>query len=239
MEFLREERAAPNDEHLGPYYCGPACLMLDATGQVALKLIDIDGPEDPRVTDPWTAEDSIKDYERGAAARAFAKAEKIVPLLHRAGFHLTTAEGKEARVTDLADTWQHGSLTVSKSNLNEFSRAMGQPSNQAIRRRSGQQPLQQAPRLPSNPPVLSGNPAAPQTEFEIPPRAWAAQRRPVPLQAVAVRLCGQATEAGIRCPAVTPGLGKVRLPVSNPSRADAIIGVVPAWNIAQTRRGGA
>lgn len=122
-----EERAAPGDEHLGPYYCGPACLMLDATGQVALRLIDIDGPEDPRVTGRRGAENEIEDYERGAAARAFAKAEKIVPLLHLAGFHLTTAEGEEARVTDLADTWQYGSLTVSKSTLNEFSRAVGQP----------------------------------------------------------------------------------------------------------------
>jgi hypothetical protein len=88
--------------------------MLDATGQVTLRLIDVDGPEDPRVTNPWAAEDEIEAYERGAAARAFAKAEKIVPLLHLAGFHLTTAKDKEARVTDLADTWQHGSLTVSK-----------------------------------------------------------------------------------------------------------------------------
>jgi hypothetical protein len=114
-EVPPEERAAPGDEHLGPYYCGPACLMLDATGEVALRLIDVDGPEDPRATDPCATEDDIEDYERGAAARAFANAEKIVPMLHRAGFHLTTAENKEARVTDLADTWQYESLTVSKS----------------------------------------------------------------------------------------------------------------------------
>jgi hypothetical protein len=114
-EIPPEERAAPGDEHLGPYYCGPACLMLDSMGEVALRLIDVDGPEDPRATDPCATEDDIEDYEGGAAARAFANAEKIVPMLHRAGFHLTTAEDKEARVTDLADTWQYGSLTVSKS----------------------------------------------------------------------------------------------------------------------------
>jgi hypothetical protein len=150
------ERAASGDEHLGPHYCGPACLMLDATGQVALRLIDVDGPEDPRVTDPWAAEDEIEDYERGAAARAFARAEKVVPSLHRAGFHLTTAEGQEARVTDLADTWQHGSLTVSKSTLNKFSRAIGQP-EPGDSAKFGQQSLPQAARLPSEPPVLSGN----------------------------------------------------------------------------------
>jgi hypothetical protein len=122
-----EDRAAHGEEHLGPYYCGPACLTLDATGRVALRLIDIGGPEDPRATSPWTTEEEIEDYERGAAARAFAQAEKIVPLLHRAGFHLTTAEDKEARATDLADTWHYGSLTVSKSTVTEFPLVIGQP----------------------------------------------------------------------------------------------------------------
>ena len=122
-----KERAEPGEEHLGPYYCGPARLMLDATGQVTLRLISVGGPEDPRLTGPWAAEDEIEHYERGAAAGAFARTEKIVPLLHRAGFHLTTAECNEAWVTDLADTWQHGSLTVSKSTLNEFPLAIGQP----------------------------------------------------------------------------------------------------------------
>jgi hypothetical protein len=125
-EVPPELRTAPGKEHLGPYYCGPACLQLDGTGQVTVSLVDVDGPEDPRATDGWASEDEIEDYERGAASRAVDKAERIVPLLHRAGFHLTTAEGKEARVADLARTWQHGSLTLTKSSHeNEFAPAVG------------------------------------------------------------------------------------------------------------------
>jgi len=92
-----------------------ALVNLDATGQVTLRLIDFDRSEDPRLIDPWADGEEVEDYERSAAARALNWAEKIIPLLHKAGFHLTTAEGKEARVPDLADTWRHGSLVISKA----------------------------------------------------------------------------------------------------------------------------
>jgi hypothetical protein len=106
-----EDEVAP-EEYLAPCCHGPVVMNLDATGQVTLRLIDVDRSEDPRLIDPWA--DEVEDYERSAAARALNWAEKIIPLLHKAGFHLTTAEGKEARVPDLADIWRHGSLVISK-----------------------------------------------------------------------------------------------------------------------------
>lgn len=109
-----EDEVAP-EEYLAPYCHGPVVMNLDATGQVTLRLIDVDRSEDPRLIDPWADGEEVEDYERSAAARALNWAEKIIPLLHKAGFHLTTAEDKEARVPDLADTWRHGSLVISKA----------------------------------------------------------------------------------------------------------------------------
>jgi hypothetical protein len=114
-EPASEEEEVASEEYLAPYCHGPVCMSLGTTGQVTLSLIDVDRSEDPRLLDPWADGDEVEDYERAAEARALRWAEKIIPLLHKTGFHLTTAEGKEARVPDLAATWPHGSLVISKA----------------------------------------------------------------------------------------------------------------------------
>jgi hypothetical protein len=103
------------EEYLAPYCRGPVVMNLNATGQVTVRLIDVGRSEDPLLADPWADEDEVERYRRSAAARVLDWAEKTLPLLHRAGFHLATVEGKEARVPDLADTWRHGALVISKA----------------------------------------------------------------------------------------------------------------------------
>ncbi len=108
------EEYVPDEEHLGPYWCGPVRMELDANGQVRLSLADVDGPPYHHLEQDPSDED-IARYNRGVALRAHTNADIVLPLLHRAGIHLRTADNTEARTTDLIETcWRGGHLVVTK-----------------------------------------------------------------------------------------------------------------------------
>lgn len=84
---------------LGPFWCGPLELELDANGRVSLCLIDRDGPPEPDLD----ADDDERDqYEQEAVARLRALARTVLPLLRRAGFDLVTDDGHAVDAERLA-----------------------------------------------------------------------------------------------------------------------------------------
>ncbi|WP_154697866.1 hypothetical protein [Lentzea guizhouensis] len=111
---LPEDFLEPGQEYLGPYWCGAVMISLDVSGTVELCLVDSE-PE-PDLYDPgmYFDENALVEYRRGARLRAQDNAEVVLPLLHRASLRLSTSDGTDATVDDLAATHLGGQLTVTK-----------------------------------------------------------------------------------------------------------------------------
>lgn len=96
---------------LGPFWCGPVELELDATGRVSLRVIDRDGPPEP---DLHADDEERERYEHDAATRARTAARTILPMLRRAGFDLVAADGSAVGADQLASA---RSVTVRKTDV--------------------------------------------------------------------------------------------------------------------------
>jgi hypothetical protein len=103
------------DEYLGPFCYGPVHLDLDPSGQVRLRLADVDGAHEPGIPKP--DEDDDEEAERARcqalAERACGYAGEVLPLLAKARFILRKPDGGAASADDLVQTISDRGLLVS------------------------------------------------------------------------------------------------------------------------------
>jgi hypothetical protein len=100
-------------EHLGPYWCGPVCMDLDAAGQVSFWLDyndyysygDDDYVDDDYQPQPKPTEQEARQVAARDAAQRVEDADVVVSRLRRAGFELRTQTGAEAGVAELMDAF--------------------------------------------------------------------------------------------------------------------------------------
>jgi hypothetical protein len=101
-------------EYLGPFCYGPIHLDLDPSGQVRLRVVDVDGLHEPGTPMPdEDDEEAARAYRQARAERACGYAEEVLPLLTKTGFTLRKPDGTAASADDLAQTISGPGLLVS------------------------------------------------------------------------------------------------------------------------------
>jgi hypothetical protein len=112
--FPPSEAESPWDysNHLGPYWCGPAVLTLESTGEVKIRLVDRYGPDEPDVHE--ASREEIERHDAEARHRIREHATTVWSTVHSQGWRLTTPEGVEASLDDLANARSFRSLLIGK-----------------------------------------------------------------------------------------------------------------------------
>jgi hypothetical protein len=108
----------PEDHYLGPFCYGPIRLDLEPSGQVHLRLVDVDGPRESDIPAPTEHDNEGTEhaYRQALTERARGYAEEVLPVLTEAGFALHRSDGTPASVDDLAQAMTGPGLLVSDDN---------------------------------------------------------------------------------------------------------------------------
>jgi hypothetical protein len=102
--------------YLGPFRYGPVELSLASSGQVYLRLVDIDGPDERDFPIPTDNDDpDVREFYDAQEKRSHGYAREVLPLLTEAGFKVQMSGGTEALAGDLAQTLWGGPLLVTDS----------------------------------------------------------------------------------------------------------------------------
>lgn len=104
--YSTADEDVPNrgEEYLRPYFAGPAMLELEPTGEVYLRLTDVDRSVTERTPMIDDDLDTVAAFEPKRRERATRIAARVLPHLHTAGIHLVTDAGTPATEADLAAT---------------------------------------------------------------------------------------------------------------------------------------
>ncbi|WP_284741651.1 hypothetical protein [Amycolatopsis sp. RTGN1] len=87
----------PGEEYLGPYFCGPVQIDLEASGQVYLRLLNPDRPGAEENASPHRNESADPEgTAREKPARMHRLAETVLSRLTSAGIHLQTGDRSPA-----------------------------------------------------------------------------------------------------------------------------------------------